>query len=87
MRLNKIEREAVVRWEKNPKSLLIHTPGRENQKAKMFFANAFAEVISHGLLVEFPDLVEGLCDMIKLGYDFYFNLEAVDIMLQNKNID
>lgn len=82
----KVKRETVVRWEKNPKQLLIRTPDRNNKKAKMLFVASFAEEISHGLLAEFPDFVVGLCDLIKLGCAFDFDLEAVDFMLQNKNL-
>jgi sacsin len=82
----KVYTTAMVRWEKNPKRLLIQTPDRNNQKAKMLFVTTFAEVISQGLLAEFPDLVGGLSEIIKLGCAFDFNVEAVDFMLQSKNL-
>lgn len=82
----KVNTTAMVRWEKSSKRLLIQIPDRNNQKAKMMFVTNFAEVISQGLLAEFPDLVGGLCELIKLGCAFDFNSEAVDFMLQSKNL-
>ena len=63
----------------------MQKPNPHNEKAMMLFATTFAEVVSDGLLVEFLDLVAGLCEIIKFRYLVSFNLEAVDVMLQSKN--
>lgn len=41
----KVKTETMIRWGKDPKRLLLLTPDRDNQKAKMLFVNDFAEVI------------------------------------------
>lgn len=81
-----VKTETMVRWEKDPKRLLLLTPDRDDQKAKMLFVSDFAEVISQGLLAEFPDLVGGLCEMIKFGCAFDFDLQPVDCMLRSRNL-
>jgi hypothetical protein len=51
----------------------------------MSLATDLAEVISAGLLSEYPHLVAELCEMVKLGCILGFDNDAVNYMLQCKN--
>ena len=64
---------------------LIQISDPHNQKEKMSLAIDLAEVISAGLLSEHPDLVAGLCEMIKFGCILGFDNVAVNYMLNCKN--
>jgi hypothetical protein len=76
---------SLVRWERQKQRILIQSSDPHNLKAKMSLETDFAEVISVGLLSEHPDLVAGLCEMVKLGCILRFDNEAVNLMLQSKN--
>ncbi|GLJ45914.1 hypothetical protein SUGI_0966750 [Cryptomeria japonica] len=78
--------QSCVRWEKDSKRILIQKSDPHNQKEKWCLATEFAEVISKGLLSEHPDLVAGLCEMLKLGCMVGFVTDVVNAMLQQKNL-
>lgn len=52
----------------------------------MSLASDFAEAISAGLFPENPDLVAGLCEVIKLRCILGFDDDALNYMLQSKNL-
>ena len=51
----------------------------------MSLATDLAEVISAGLLSEHPNLVAGLCEMVKFRCILGFDNDAVNYMLRCKN--
>ena len=57
----------AVHWEKDVRKILMQKSEPHNKKEKMCLAPELAEVVSEGLLSEHPDLVAGLCEMLKLG--------------------
>jgi hypothetical protein len=76
---------SMVRWEKYKERILIHMSDTHNQKENMSLATDLAEVISAGLLSEYPHLVAELCEMVKLGCILGFDNDTVNYMLQCKN--
>lgn len=76
---------SLVRWEKNKGRILIHVSDTHNRKENMSLATDLAEVISAGLLSNYPDLVAGLCEMVKIGCILGFDDDAVNYMLQCNN--
>ncbi|GLJ45918.1 hypothetical protein SUGI_0966810 [Cryptomeria japonica] len=52
----------------------------------MSLATEFAEVVSKGLLSEHPDPIAGLCETLKLGCIVGFDTDAINDMLQRKNL-
>ena len=52
----------------------------------MCSATKLAEVVSKGLLSTHPDLVAGLCEMLKLGCMVGFDTDVVNDMLQHYNL-
>ncbi|GLJ45857.1 hypothetical protein SUGI_0965460 [Cryptomeria japonica] len=59
----------------------------DNPKVRLSVATEFAEVVSKGLLSEHhPGLVAGLCELLKMGCMLEFDNEAVEEMLQHRNM-
>ncbi|GLJ45921.1 hypothetical protein SUGI_0966850 [Cryptomeria japonica] len=84
----KVAAHSPVRWERDSKRILVQKsdPQSHDQKAKVSMATEFAEVVSKGLLSEHPELVAGLCEMVKFGCILGFDTDVVNYMLQYKNL-
>eukprot|EP01018_Ginkgo_biloba_P010003 Gb_15824 [translate_table: standard] len=82
----RVQTTTAVRWEKDYKRILMIKFDKTDQKEKILFATDFAHEISNGLISEYPDLIAGLCEMLKFGCVLGFHIDAVNHLLQTKNL-
>ncbi|WCJ20279.1 DNA binding ATP binding [Euphorbia peplus] len=81
-----VKKSRSVCWLKAENYLLIHH--RSYSKENVEFVSCFAEEIAEGLLSkEKPDLVDSLCNIIRMGFMFDFEEEAVDFLLTKANME
>ncbi|ERN06242.1 hypothetical protein AMTR_s00016p00192530 [Amborella trichopoda] len=76
----------MVRWDRESSRLLLQRQKTSKPRANIEFIASFAQAISEGLLWENSGLVDGLRELIELGFLLNFEVDSVNFLLQRKNL-
>ncbi|PWA51666.1 DNA binding,ATP binding protein [Artemisia annua] len=82
-----IEANRMIHWDKqNSKFFMQKLDRSSGYKHLMEYASHFGEVIAKGVIWENEELVPRLSELIRLGFLVEFDEEAVEFLLENKNL-
>ncbi|KAL2614424.1 hypothetical protein AAZV13_08G008350 [Glycine max] len=76
----------MIRWERESSKFFTQKMDSSGDISILKYAAYFSEAISVGVLREDVDHVIALSELIKLGFLVKFNEEAVDFLMESKDL-